>query len=109
MYQYDEAVQPKVTNAAADVESGTFISGSLGDVAIRTDQLGQLARVFEAMVRQVEAREQKLKQQVKELTIEIDKVKQAQQVAQVVESESFQSLKDRAKRLRQARQSKRMS
>lgn len=99
----------KVTAAAAEVETGTFVSGSLEEVATRTDQLGQLARVFEAMVRQVESREQELKQKVKALTIEIDRVKQGEQVAQVVQSESFQTLKERVKQLRQARQARQTS
>jgi hypothetical protein len=96
----------KVTAAAAEVEAGTFAVSSLDAVAQRVDQLGQLARVFQQMVRQVEAREQKLKQQVLELTIEIDQTKQAQAVAQVVESESFQTLKDRIQRMKQARKAK---
>ncbi len=96
----------KVTTAAAAVEEGTFQVTSLNDVALRADQLGQLARVFQTMVTEVKAREQKLKQQVLELTIEIDKTKQAQQVAQVIESESFQSLKDRVTRLKQSRKAR---
>ncbi len=96
----------KVTAAAAAVEDGTFQVATLDAVALRADQLGQLARVFQTMVRQVEAREQKLKRQVLELTIEIDKTKQAQQVAQVLESESFQNIKDRVSRLKQSRKSR---
>jgi hypothetical protein len=93
----------KVTAAAGEVEEGTFELASLDAVALRGDPLGQLARVFQQMVRQVEAREQKLKQQVLDLTIEIDQAKRSHAVAQVVGSESFQSLKDRVQRMKQAR------
>ncbi|MDH4207901.1 MAG: response regulator, partial [Anaerolineae bacterium] len=52
----------RVTAAAAAVEAGEFEPESLADVAQRTDGLGQLARVFQSMAREVYAREQRLKQ-----------------------------------------------
>lgn len=98
MQQFD-----RVTAAAVAVEAGIYEPASLDEVARRTDALGQLARVFQRMVRQVYSREQSLKQQVAELRIEIDQVKQAHQVAEITETEYFQQLQQKAHRLRAAR------
>jgi HAMP domain-containing protein len=72
----------------------------LAGVARRSDELGQMAQVFQRMAQEVYAREQSLKQQVQELRIEIDEAKKARQVAELVESESFQDLRLRAQKLR---------
>jgi two-component system cell cycle response regulator len=98
--EYIEQVN-HVTRAAAAVESGTFELESLNGVAKRDDSLGQLARVFQNMARQVYAREERLKQQVQELRIEIDEVKKTRQVAEITETDYFRDLCDRAQRLRQ--------
>ncbi|MCZ7574723.1 MAG: response regulator [Ardenticatenaceae bacterium] len=98
--EYLEQVN-RVMQAAAAVESGTFECDSLNPVAARGDALGQLARVFQNMARQVYAREQSLRQQVQELQIEIDEVKKARQVAEITETEYFRDLCARAQRLRQ--------
>ncbi len=90
----------QVTAAAAEVESGTFNPETLNDVALRTDALGQLARVFQRMAREVRAREERLKQQLEVLTIKIDEVKKSAQVAEITESEYFQHLQKEASRLR---------
>lgn len=60
-----------VTEAASAVEQGHYIAGSLAAVATRDDPLGRLARVFDAMVAHVRAREGRLKAQVRELQQEI--------------------------------------
>jgi phosphoserine phosphatase RsbU/P len=54
----------KVTAAAAAFEGNTFEPQMLHEVALRADALGRLARVFQDMVVQVQAREQLFKQQV---------------------------------------------
>ncbi|HLF27900.1 MAG TPA: cyclic nucleotide-binding domain-containing protein [Anaerolineae bacterium] len=90
----------KVASAAVAVEAGIYEPESLAAVAERTDELGQLARVFQRMVREVYAREQRLKQQVAELRIEIDEGKQARQVAEITETEYFQELQRKARKLR---------
>jgi two-component system cell cycle response regulator len=93
-----------VTRAAAAVEAGDFELESLDSVAQRDDSLGQLARVFQKMARQVYAREQRLRQQVQELRVEIDEVKKARQVAEITETEYFRELCAKAERLRQRQQ-----
>jgi CheY-like chemotaxis protein len=90
----------RVTAAAAAVEAGEFEPESLADVAQRTDGLGQLARVFQSMAREVYAREQRLKQQVQELRIELSEARQARQVAEITESDYFRQLQAEAQNLR---------
>ncbi len=90
----------RVTAAAAAVEAGEFEPESLADVAQRTDGLGQLARVFQSMAREVYAREQRLKQQVQELRIELSEARQARQVAEITETDYFRQLQAEAQNLR---------
>jgi CheY-like chemotaxis protein len=60
-----------VIDAATAVETGRYAPGSLAAVARRADELGRLARVFDAMVVGVRAREERLRKQVSALTLEI--------------------------------------
>jgi CRP/FNR family cyclic AMP-dependent transcriptional regulator len=90
----------KLTAAAATIEAGIYDPESLDDVAARTDALGQLARLFQRMERAVSAREDRLKQQVQELRIEIDEARQAKKVAEITESDYFQRLRGQAETLR---------
>ena len=89
-----------VTDAAASVEAGQFEGEMLADVAKRPDELGQLARVFQRMAREVAAREQQLKQQIQVLQIEIDQTKKAREVSAITDTEYFQDLQEKAKALR---------
>ena len=61
----------RVTAAAVAIQANSFQPESLDEVAIRPDALGQLARVFQEMARQVSAREQHWHQQVQQLRSEI--------------------------------------
>src|SRR5258707_6123759 len=89
-----------LTGAAAAVEAGTFDSRTLDDVAQRSDALGNLARIFQHMAREIYEREQKLKQEVQELRIEIDNVKRDRQVKEITDSEYFSTLQEKAARMR---------
>ncbi len=89
-----------VVQAATSVEENTFEPTTLDDVAARTDALGQLARTFQRMAREVRAREDTLKRQVQELRIEIDEVRQARKVAEITGSDYFRGLRERAADLR---------
>lgn len=95
----------KLTAAAVAVEAGLYIPESLDEVSARTDELGQLSRVFQRMVREVDLREQRLRMQVAELKIEIDEAKKAHQVAEITETEYFQQLRQKASSLRAGRSS----
>jgi len=90
----------RVTAAAAAIRANTFQAESLDEVARRSDELGQLALVFQEMARQVYAREQHLQRQVQQLRIEIDQERRAREVADITESEYFQQLLGKAKELR---------
>jgi len=74
------------------------------DVAERQDELGCLARVFTRIARQVQAREQSLRQQVEALRIEVDDVKTRRQGAEVTETEYFQQLQQQVRDLRSSGQ-----
>ncbi|MBW4596663.1 MAG: DUF3365 domain-containing protein [Brasilonema angustatum HA4187-MV1] len=69
-------------------------------IAKRNDELGQLGQVFLRMVHQVYTREQRLKKQMQELSIQIDETKKARQVAEIVDAEYFQNLSVQAKEIR---------
>ncbi len=90
----------RLTSAAAAVETETFDPDSLADMAERPDALGQLTRVFKRMARQFYAREQRLKQQVRELRIEIDRAREKRQVAKITETGYFKTLRSKAKAMR---------
>jgi CheY-like chemotaxis protein len=65
----------RVIQAATAVETGSYEAGALAAVAERNDELGRLARVFDAMANQVRARETKLRDQVEALRREIMEAK----------------------------------
>jgi two-component system cell cycle response regulator len=92
-----------VVDAAGAVEEGAFSPEALDRVAVREDALGNLARVFQRMAREVAAREQALQQQVRCLQIEIDEAKAARQVAEITETDYFRDLQAKADALRAAR------
>ena len=52
------------------------------------------------MAREVHAREQRLKQEVQQLRIEIDEARTARQVAEITETDYFQDLQRKADQLR---------
>ncbi len=97
--EYLEQVS-RVTGAATALEAGKADLDSLEPVAQRTDALGILARRFMSMAREVQAREERLRAEVRELRIEIDHAREAQQVAEITETDFFRDLRNRAGDLR---------
>jgi CheY-like chemotaxis protein len=89
-----------IVDAARAIESAAFAPESLDAVAARDDALGQLARVFRRMAREVIAREQALEREVRQLRIEIDATRAATQVAEITETDYFQDLQRKADELR---------
>ncbi len=61
----------RVVAAAATVEASAYTPGALSDVSARDDELGRLARVFDHMATQIQAREERLRRQVRDLQGEI--------------------------------------
>ena len=86
--------------AAAAVEEGRFDPESIAAVASRQDALGQLARVFQRMAREVQAREARLARRIEELRIEVDDARKTEQVAEITGSDYFQQLRRQAADLR---------
>ena len=62
----------RVIDAATAVETGAYDHNTLAPVARRADELGRLARVFDNMVNQIKAREDRLRDQVRDLREEIE-------------------------------------
>jgi two-component system, cell cycle response regulator len=89
-----------VVDAAAAVEADDFEPDMLDDVAGRDDALGQLARVFQRMAREVFERERRLKAQVQQLRIEIDEANAARKVAEITDTDYFRDLQEKASKLR---------
>ncbi|MEZ4659530.1 MAG: cyclic nucleotide-binding domain-containing protein [Caldilineaceae bacterium] len=98
-YEYLQQVA-QLTAAAAAVEAGIYQIESIDGVTKRGDALGQLARVFQRMMREVYAREQRLQQEVQELRIEVDRARQAQQVSKITGTDYFKQLRNKAGDLR---------
>jgi len=89
-----------VTDVAANIEDSVWDLEPLHVVVERTDELGQLARVFEKMAKEIQAREMELKRQVVALKIQIDQKKRESQVSEIVDSDFFQELREKAQALR---------
>jgi HAMP domain-containing protein len=67
------------------------------------DEIAELSRVFGRMAREVIQREVGLRSQVQVLTVLIDEAKRGREVAEITESEYFQSLAQRSKEIRARR------
>ena len=65
----------RVIEAATAVEAGRYQPGALAPVARRADELGRLARVFDSMVLQMKAREERLRDQVRDLRQDIEQAR----------------------------------
>ncbi len=94
----------RLSSAAIALETGNYDRRSLESVTQRSDDLGQLARTFQRMADEIVAREQRLREQVQELQIQIDEVKKAHQVSEITESDYFQELQKRVKEIRRKKE-----
>ncbi len=90
-----------LAEAAAKIGEGDYEQDlSLLSSGKSSDEISKLAKVFDIMVSKVRKREETLKQQVAELKIEIDQVKRKKQVNEIVDSDFFQDLVLKARKLR---------
>ena len=92
-----------LSETAVSIEQGTFELQRLPQLTDRRDEFGLLARVFQRMAEEIHAREQALKQQVRQLQIKIDRTKHDQQVAEITETDFFQQLEAKAAGMRRSR------
>ncbi|WP_242055370.1 Nif11-like leader peptide family RiPP precursor [Nostoc flagelliforme] len=87
-------------SAQSLVEQDDFDDHQLAKASYANDDIGQLVHVFLQMAQEVKAREQKLKQQVLELNVEIDEAKKARQVADITQTDYFQQLQQKAQTIK---------
>ena len=90
----------RLTTAAAEVETKNFNPNSLNDLVQHPNELGQLARVFQRMAKEVNFREQHLEQQVHLLQVSIDKNQKKRLVAEIAATDHFRQLQKRTKGIR---------
>jgi HAMP domain-containing protein len=96
----------RLTRMASCVASGWYdqdFSGLVSGAGFLRDEITSLAETFIVMVDKVREREESLKQQVAELKIEIDEVKRQQQVGEIVDTDFFLELQDKARTIRRRR------
>jgi hypothetical protein len=73
------------------------------------DEIAQLSHLFGSMAKEVIQREEGLMQKVEELQILIDERQRSEQVEEIVETDFFRELKERARSMRQRNQQQRRS
>ncbi|MDP1545567.1 MAG: hypothetical protein Q8L87_06050 [Anaerolineales bacterium] len=93
------------TRAIEQIGDGNYEVGLkyLGELNLSEDfpdEIETMDRVFRGMVSKIYQREQVLRKQVEELKIVIDESKRSKQVNEIVESEFFQELKEKARKIR---------
>jgi sigma-B regulation protein RsbU (phosphoserine phosphatase) len=89
-----------VTRAARELAEDRFDPASLDRAAQRQDEVGELARTFQRMGRDVVEREQSLRAQVERLSVEIDRARVAEDVSEITDTEHFRRLREQAEDLR---------
>ncbi|MGC9356348.1 MAG: HAMP domain-containing protein [Anaerolineae bacterium] len=91
-----------LTNVAREVAEGNYNQDLTALYKGKhEDEVHVLAEVFAQMISKVRAREEGLKRQVQKLRIQIDEAKKARQVAEITESDYFQQLRTKARKLRE--------
>jgi len=65
-----------------------------------SDEITRLTAKFNQMIEKVRGREEALRHQVQKLTIQIDEARRRQDVSEVVDSDFFQELREKAKKVR---------
>ncbi|MFZ5857646.1 MAG: sensor histidine kinase [Chloroflexota bacterium] len=93
----------RITDAARDLENDQPYNPTLlDDLAKGRDEIGILAHVFDEMAEKVYKRQEKLKQEVAALRIEIDQAKREKQVSDIVETDFFKDLKAKSTAMRKS-------
>jgi CRP-like cAMP-binding protein len=83
--------------AEGDYQPGSFEPGK----SVKDNTLASLAAEFAQMAARVQQREEVLRQQVAQLRIEIDESKRKQEAEQIMSTDYFQSLREKARKLRE--------
>lgn len=91
----------EMNDAAKQIASSQFDLNSLTLIAKRSDEIGQLARVFQEMADVVYSREKSLKDRVQQLLSETDKAKKTALLKQMTGNVDFQELLMRSRSCRE--------
>jgi hypothetical protein len=94
----------RLTDVAKFIEAGHWDKvdiNKLDKIGSGGAEVGQLARVFASMTKQVYVRETDLRKQVEGLKIVIDETKRKKAVEEITDSEFFQNLTERAAKIRE--------
>jgi len=96
----------RLTDEAKVIEAGEWekVNTTELEQSGGSAEIGQLARVFASMARQIHARETMLRKQVEGLKIVIDEAKRKQAVEEITQDEFFQDLSKRAAEIRKRQQ-----
>lgn len=90
-----------IAGTAENIAGGNYDLGpEFEKVVLRSDELGRLAEVFKLMANEIYKRESKLKKEVRELKIIIERTKNIETVQKITGTKYFQDLKEKAKRMR---------
>ena len=95
-----------LNKSAKDIESGNFQPETLDHIVQRADEVGELARVFQAMAMVIDAREASLTEQMGELRSEIDQARNTSYQGRTIDLNYLRSLQAKAKLLRDDEESK---
>ncbi len=95
----------RLTSAAQAMEQGELTEEEATELEKTTgsDEIANLSHIFGQMAKEVINRVQKLRDRVAELQIIVDEGKREESVKEIVETEFFQDLRDKAKNMRQRR------
>jgi CRP-like cAMP-binding protein len=88
------------------VADGNYQAGEIIDSSDKysDETISSLAAEFAQMTARVQKREDELRKEVIKLRIEVDDTKRKQDVEEILDSDYYQSLKEKAKQMRQRRQ-----
>jgi len=92
----------RLTRAAQSMEAGQLTSDQAAELESTesADEIGRLSQVFGRMAQEVISREKQLRREVKQLRIEIDEVKKARHVQEIVDTDYFKELQAAAREMR---------
>ncbi len=95
----------RLTGAARAMEAGQLSRRQAAELEAEngTDEVSCLSQMFGRMSQEVISREERLREQVEQLRIEIDESKKAKQVEEITGSDYFRDLQEKARQLREKR------
>ena len=93
----------RLTDSAQKIQEEKWDEANLNELAKSggNDEVARLSRVFASMASNVHSREIKMRQEIKNLQIVIEESKVKEEVSRITESEFFQDLAERAKKMRE--------